>query len=413
MDPRNVSANPLGGFCDAAPPSCRADAGCGRAPGPRPPALSLPVCSAAAAPGLALRPGREAGRGGRESAGMPRSAGKGPRCLWRKAGVRRLPTVHECSRRAAIVPRARALARGDSSVTGGGAGPAPGCSSRRSGPTSASSRSTSPRLTRRAPPSRATIGLLAQSRPPTMWSAWASSPAPCRRAPYPTLCPRRARAAQRRRRRILAAAPARQCPLPRCAFLPPSRPPMVAAVLVLGAAGMPCTLPSSAKLRVMTRQPSRGAARAGAPARNSRPVRDRGGCGAQAGASVALGGRVWANRTLFSQAYQPRHQSLLNGQTYYVTVQATSRTASRLTANATSAGVKARPRPAPPSRGACWTAPARKARWPPAAAPRAPPPAPPRAGRPARAPLTLGRRDHGGIHLILPHACRSWSARRT
>ena len=161
---------------------------------------------------------------------------------------------------------------------------------------------------------------------------------------------------------------------------------MVAAVLVLGAAGMPCTLPSSAKLRVMTRQPSRGAARAGAPARNSRPVRDRGGCGAQAGASVALGGRVWANRTLFSQAYQPRHQSLLNGQTYYVTVQATSRTASRLTANATSAGVKARPRPAPPSRGARWTAPARKARRPPAAAPRAPPPAPP--GRSRRAPCT-------------------------
>ena len=57
---------------------------------------------------------------------------------------------------------------------------------------------------------------------------------------------------------------------------------------------------------------------------------------------VALGGRQFANSTLFSQAYRPRHQSLLSGQVYYVTVQATSRNAARLTANATSAGVKAR-----------------------------------------------------------------------
>lgn len=33
MDPRNVSANPLGGFCDTTPPSCQPDAGCGCAAG--------------------------------------------------------------------------------------------------------------------------------------------------------------------------------------------------------------------------------------------------------------------------------------------------------------------------------------------------------------------------------------------
>lgn len=56
---------------------------------------------------------------------------------------------------------------------------------------------------------------------------------------------------------------------------------------------------------------------------------------------MALNGRDFANRTLYSQAYRPRHQSLLSGQVYYVTVQASSRNAARLTANATSAGVKA------------------------------------------------------------------------
>ena len=64
---------------------------------------------------------------------------------------------------------------------------------------------------------------------------------------------------------------------------------------------------------------------------------------------MAINGRDFANRTLYSQAYRPRHQSLLSGQVYYVTVQATSRTAARLTANATSAGVKAR-------RAACFVA---------------------------------------------------------
>lgn len=58
---------------------------------------------------------------------------------------------------------------------------------------------------------------------------------------------------------------------------------------------------------------------------------------------MTLGGREYGNRTLYSQAYQPAHQSLLSGQMYYVTVQATSRTAARLTANATSAGVKVSP----------------------------------------------------------------------
>lgn len=62
---------------------------------------------------------------------------------------------------------------------------------------------------------------------------------------------------------------------------------------------------------------------------------------------MALSGRDFANRTLYSQAYRPRHQSLLSGQVYYVTVQATSRNAARLTANATSAGVKARRAAAP------------------------------------------------------------------
>ena len=69
--------------------------------------------------------------------------------------------------------------------------------------------------------------------------------------------------------------------------------------------------------------------------------------GAQAGVTVAINGHDFANRTLYSQAYRPRHQSLLSGQVYYVTVQATSRNAARLTANATSAGVKARSAAAP------------------------------------------------------------------
>jgi len=76
-------------------------------------ALSLPARSAAAAPVLAaLRPGREAGRGGRESAGMPRSAGKGPWCLWRKPGVRRPPSVHQRSKRGHPAARARVGALG-------------------------------------------------------------------------------------------------------------------------------------------------------------------------------------------------------------------------------------------------------------------------------------------------------------
>jgi hypothetical protein len=160
------------------------------------------------------------------------------------------------------------------------------------------------------------------------------------------------------------------------------------------------TLPSSARL------PRRSASQHGSPQaaphgpaprpRRRSLGRERGGRGAQAGAAVALGGRAWANRTLFSQAYQPRHQSLLNGQTYYVTVQATSRTASRLTANATSAGVKARPRPALPSRGACLH-PRRRASL--AGCPRRcpassrSPPLGDRAGGPA--PLTPGGRSLG------------------
>lgn len=70
--------------------------------------------------------------------------------------------------------------------------------------------------------------------------------------------------------------------------------------------------------------------------------------GGQDGVNVTLGGRQFANCTVYSKAYRPRYQSLLSGQEYYVTVRATSRTVARLTANATSAPVKARPAHTPP-----------------------------------------------------------------